>query len=41
MADWLSARVICALAVLLERIFASAAGPAAERRCRQEIRDTG
>jgi hypothetical protein len=41
MADWLSARAICALAVLLERIFASAAEPAAEKRCRQEIPSTG
>jgi|KBSMisStaDraftv2_1062788.scaffolds.fasta_scaffold4336209_1 hypothetical protein len=41
MADWLSARAICALAVRLERIFASAAGPAEERRCRQEIPGTG
>jgi hypothetical protein len=42
MADRLSARAICALAVrLLERIFASAAGPAAERMCRQEIPGTG
>ena len=42
MADRLSARATCALAVrLLERIFASAAGPAAERMCRQEIPGTG
>jgi hypothetical protein len=41
MADWLSARAICGLAVQLERLFASAAEPAAERRCRQEIPGTG
>jgi hypothetical protein len=41
MADWLSARAICALAVRLERIFASTAGLAEERRCRQEIPSTG